>query len=89
MLKNVVSKVLVVSNRAGKGHGFHATMWPAVLTPAIVLSISYQVPSPGLVQRICGIFNLVVFGLSAPDSFCAFANSSASDTQGPPGLPQR
>ena len=31
MLANVVSKVLVVSNGAGKGQGFHATMWPAIL----------------------------------------------------------
>ena len=36
---------------------------------AIVLSISYQVPSPGLVQSMCGIFNLGVGGVSAPDSF--------------------
>jgi len=36
---------------------------------AIVLSISYQVPSPGLVQSICGIFHLGVGGASAPNSF--------------------
>ena len=39
---------------------------------AIVLSISYQVSSPGLVQSICGIFNLGVGGVPAPDSFCHF-----------------
>ena len=33
MLANVVSKVLVMSNGAGKGQGFHATMWPAILEP--------------------------------------------------------
>ena len=33
MLANVVSKVLVVSDGAGKGQGFHATMWPAILKP--------------------------------------------------------
>ena len=33
MLANLVSKVLVMRNRAIKGQGFHATMWPAILKP--------------------------------------------------------
>ena len=58
MLANVLSKVLVVSNVAGKGSFFmqrYGLLFLSHAGLAIVVSISYQVPSPGLVQNICGI----------------------------------